>query len=146
MSVPASRAQSTGAGRPDLNGLGDYVSAVENARARLGSDLDLLTTEVRAQMGQTIEKTTWKLAGAGAAVLSGYLARKTMMAAWRKTKHTDPPANPASRTTTWSEAITWAVASGIAIAVARLVAMRGAAAGWEKAVGSLPPGLEEIAP
>jgi hypothetical protein len=144
MSVPASRARA--ASRPELNGLGQYVTAVEAARARLGSDLDLLTTEVRAQMGQTLEKTAWKAAGIGSAVVAGVVARKALVVGWKKAKHSDPPTNPASRTTSWGEALIWTVASGIAVGIARLVAQRGAAAGWEKAVGSLPPGLEDVSP
>ncbi len=144
MSVPASRARARTETQPELNGFGQYVAAVESARQRLGSDLDLLTTEVRAQMGQTVEKTAWKAAGLGAAVIAGFTARKVLMAGWRAWKKTDPPANPASRSTTWGEALSWALASGVAMAVARLVAMRGAAAGWEKATGALPPGLEDV--
>ena len=144
MSVPASRARAT-ASAADLNGLRPYVAAVESARSRLGSDLDLLTTEVRAQMGQTAEKTAWKVGGTLTAVAAGYAARKLMMAGWRAAKHNDPPSNPASRTTTWGEALSWAVASGVGMAVARLIAMRGAAAGWEKFRGALPPGLEDVA-
>ena len=45
--------------RPDYNGLTPHVAAVEAARDRLGRDLDILNTEVRAQMGQTAEKTAW---------------------------------------------------------------------------------------
>lgn len=144
MSVPASRAQASRL-TASLNGLGPHVAAVEAARTRLGDDLDLLTTEVRAQMSTTAEKTAWKVGGTAAALLAGVVARKAMMAAWRATKHNDPPSNPASRTTTWPEALSWAVASGVGMAVARLIAMRGAAAGWEKVRGALPPGLEEVA-
>lgn len=144
-----SSARSSGADvRPqsDLNGLSDYVSAVEAARERLGRDLDRLTMEVRAEMGQAVEKTVWKIAATGFAVVAGIAARKGLVAAWRKTKHGDPPANPAAPGTQWSDAIIWTIASGLAVGVARLVAERGAAAGWRRSLGHLPPGLEDVTP
>ncbi len=87
----------------------------------------------------------WRIVGAGAGVAAAALTRKALTAAWRGTKHADPPANPANPSTSWGEAIGWATATGVALGVARLVAQRGAAAGWEKATGELPPGLEKVA-
>ena len=55
----------------------------------------------------------------------------------------EPPGNPAAPGTTWPAALTWALASGAALAVARLVAQRGAAEAWKTATGSYPAGLEE---
>jgi hypothetical protein len=128
-----------------LNGLADHVAAVEAARARLREDLDKLTVEVRAQMSRRMEETAWKVVGTGGAILAGILARKALIAAWTKSaRMPNPPTNPASRTTSWGEAIGWTVASGVVVAIARLLAERGAAAGWQKAMGSLPPGLEEV--
>jgi hypothetical protein len=46
---------------------------------------------------------------------------------------------------TWPEAVAWALLSGVAVALARLVATRTAADRWVKTTGSLPPGLEETA-
>ncbi len=132
--------------RPELDGLSPHVAAVEAARARLGRDLDQLSTEFRAQMGHTMEKTLWKLAAAGAAVISGILVRKALITGWRQARHSDPPANPAAPGTQWGEALAWTVASGVAVGLARLLAQRGAAAGWRRATGALPPGLEEVAP
>ena len=142
MTTPATGHTATG--RPDYNGLTPHVAAVEAARERLGRDLDTLNTEVRAQMGQTAEKTAWKVAATGAAIVSGVLARKLLITAWTKTRKTNPPTNPAARGTQWPEAIAWTVATSIGVGIARLVATRGAAAGWEKATGALPPGLEEV--
>jgi hypothetical protein len=42
--------------------------------------------------------------------------------------------------------LAWAAACGVAIAVARLVAQRGAAEAWKKATGSYPAGLETVSP
>lgn len=131
------------AGRPGDDGLGEQVAAVEAARARLGSDLDRLTVEVRAQMEHTVEKTMWKGAAAGAGVLAGLVVRKLFAAIWKAARHQEPPANPASPGTSWGEATAWTLATAAGVGVAKLVAVRGAAMGWQKAMGTVPPGLEE---
>jgi len=121
------------------------VAAVGSARERLARDLDRLTVELSGQMGQTMEKTAWKALGLLATVVSGLVARKALVALWRAVRHgQDPPANPASRSTTWGEAIGFAVASGVLVGVARLIAARGAAAGWQKVLGTLPPDMEDV--
>lgn len=86
----------------------------------------------------------WKLVGVLTGLLAARAARKALNSGWRRTTGGDPPVNPASPRTTWGEALGWAAASGIAIGVSRMVADRVAAAGWQKATGSLPPGLEEV--
>jgi Protein of unknown function (DUF4235) len=142
--VNRSKAGTGGAAR--YNGLTPHVAAVEAAREKLGRDLDTLNTEVRAQMGQTAEKTAWKVAATGAGVLAGVLTRKAIVAGWKAAKGTNPPTNPAARETQWSEALIWTVATSIGVGIARLVATRGAAGAWEKATGALPPGLQEVSP
>lgn len=144
--MSSARTPTTGTSRPDYNGLSPQVAAVEAARDKLGRDLDTLTTEVRAQMGQTAQRTAWKIAATGAGVIAGVLARKAIIAGWKAAKHTDPPTNPAARETQWTEALLWTMATGIGVGVARLVATRGVAAGWVKATGKLPPGLQEVSP
>jgi hypothetical protein len=134
----------TNTNRPDYNGLSPHVAAVEAAREKLGRDLDTLNTEVRAQMGQTAEKTAWKIAGTGVGIIAGYAARKGLIAVWKTAKKSNPPTNPAARDTAWGEALAWTVATSIGVGIARLIATRGAAGAWEKATGSLPPGLKEV--
>ena len=75
------------------------------------------------------------VAGIGAAVL----ARKIVSALWQS--DTDTPLNPADRRTSWQDALTWALATAIGAAVARVVALRGMSEGWEKATGDTPPGI-----
>ena len=96
-------------------------------------------------MANTARKIGWKVVGTSAGLGAAFLTKKAITAVWRGTKQADPPANPAAAGTTWPEAITWAASTGVALGVARVVAQRGAAAGWQKATGSLPPGLEEVA-
>ncbi|MFZ5871928.1 MAG: DUF4235 domain-containing protein [Actinomycetota bacterium] len=86
----------------------------------------------------------WKVMGLGSAILAGVAARKVLTTAWRKGTGEDPPANPESPDTTWGQAIAWALASGAAIGLARMLATRKAADYYRKSSGHLPPGLEEV--
>jgi Protein of unknown function (DUF4235) len=90
-------------------------------------------------------KIGWKIVAAAFAIPTGIAVRKAIETGWRKTKHDDPPKNPAAPGTEWSEALMWAAVSGIAVAAARLVAARGAAATWKSLTGKLPPGVEDAA-
>lgn len=87
----------------------------------------------------------YKVVATLSSVLGAYLARKLLTFVWQKVTGREPPANPEHPAVTWPEAITWAVASGSVVGVARLVAQRRVAATWHKSTGSLPPGLEETA-
>jgi hypothetical protein len=89
-------------------------------------------------------KIGWRIVALGFAVPTGIAVRKALDAAWRKARHDDPPKNPAAPGTAWSEALAWAAVSGIAVAAARLVAARGAAATWKSLTGKLPPDVEEV--
>ena len=85
----------------------------------------------------------WRIVGTGSAVMAGMLTRKLVTKAWKSITGSEPPANPEHPEVAWPAAISWAVLSGVAVAVARLVATRTAADRWVKSTGSLPPGLEE---
>jgi hypothetical protein len=91
-----------------------------------------------------VDKIGWRIVALGFAVPTGIAVRKAMESGWRKAKDDDPPKNPAAPGTQWSEALAWAVVSGIAVAAARLVAARGAAATWKSLTGKLPPGVEDV--
>jgi hypothetical protein len=88
----------------------------------------------------------WKVVGVLSGAAAGAATRGLLHAGWRRTKGAEPPANPASPSTSWPEALTWAVASGVAMAVTRLVAQRGAAEAWRASTGSYPAGLESVSP
>jgi len=77
--------------------------------------------------------------GAAAAAL----CRRGMAALWRVSRHQDPPENPATRGVRWRDALIWSISLGVGAAVSRLVAQRGAAAAWQAATGSQPPGLDD---
>ena len=126
------------------NGIANPAAARDAARDALARDLENLTVEVRTQMGQTVDKTVWKVGATLAAVLAGIITRQGVTAMWKAARKTDPPTNPANPSTQWSEAVAWTIASGIAVGVARLLATRGAAEGWRRYTGALPPGLEDV--
>jgi len=92
-----------------------------------------------------LAKVGWKVVGITTGLAAAQVSKKVMAATWKKTHHGAlPPRNPAAPGTTWTEAISWAVASSVAVATARLLANRGAAKAWQKTTGALPPGLEEV--
>ncbi|MEO6205763.1 MAG: DUF4235 domain-containing protein [Mycobacteriales bacterium] len=92
-----------------------------------------------------LAKIGWKVVGVASGLFAVTVSKKALEATWRKTHDgADPPRNPAAPGTTWIEALSWAAASGIALAAARLLASRGAASAWQKTTGRLPPGLEEV--
>ena len=86
----------------------------------------------------------WRVLGGVSAVLAGLAARKALTTGWQKTTGNNPPANPAVPGTSWPEAIAFAVASGAAIGLARMLATRKAAGYYRRSTGHLPPGMEEV--
>jgi hypothetical protein len=83
-----------------------------------------------------------KLVGIATGIVVRKVTDKALSKVWQKTKHQQPPADPAAPGTPWGEALSWAVASGVAMAVARLLATRGTAAAKMKVTGKAPEGLE----
>jgi hypothetical protein len=83
-------------------------------------------------------------------IVTGIVVRKVSMQlldkVWRKTKRTEPPADPASPGTPWLEALTWAAASGVAVGVSRLITTKGVATAKLKLTGKAPEGMEGPAP
>jgi hypothetical protein len=126
-------------GTPATDGLADRVATVHAARERLGRDLDRLNAEVRAEMGHTMERMLWKFAAGGAALVAGLAVRKALTAVWLHTQHREPPEDVAKPGTGWGEAAVWTVATAVGMGLAKLVATRGAAAGWQRAKGTPPP-------
>jgi hypothetical protein len=91
------------------------------------------------------EKLLWKVAGGVTAAAAAVEAKKAVDLAWRAVSGgKEPPANPEDPETTWGEAVAWALLSGTAIGLARLLAQRGAAKMWKRRTGSLPPGIREV--
>ncbi|MWA00021.1 DUF4235 domain-containing protein [Actinomadura sp. LD22] len=81
------------------------------------------------------------MAGA-AAFAGGFVAKKAITLAWKKTTGKEPPTNPESPDVALSEAIGWAVVVGVGVEIARLVATRAAVHQWAKGTGELPSHLK----
>ncbi len=86
----------------------------------------------------------WRLLGGLSAILAGIAARKVLTKGWVRSTGHQPPANPAAPGTEWREAIAFAVASGAAMGLARMLATRKAAGYYRKSTGHLPAGMEDV--
>ena len=76
-----------------------------------------------------------------AALGAAAVAKKGLTTSWRAATGKNPPANPADPDVDLWEAVLWAVASGTAVQLARMLAARKAAHYYERSTGHLPPGL-----
>jgi hypothetical protein len=98
-----------------------------------------------ASVGEQVrsDDVQWKVVSALTGVVGAVITRRVLQALWPKVISSghEPPLNPADRRIGWSEAVTWAVAAGVGASIGRLVSQRFAAAGWEVAKGSPPPGI-----
>jgi hypothetical protein len=86
-----------------------------------------------------MKQLTYNALSTVAGIAAAVAARKIVSALWRS--DTETPLNPADRRTSWREALAWGLATAVGAAVARVVALRGTAAGWEKLSGETPPGV-----
>jgi Protein of unknown function (DUF4235) len=99
------------------------AAVLEEIENRLGGDSncdDSLSTEA-----------TWKIVSVGAGVVSAIAARKVLAKVWPSDDDEDKGFIAAAQ---------WAIASGIAVGVARMVGQRVAEKAWQQATGSAPPG------
>lgn len=87
---------------------------------------------------------TWSLVGGVSAAGGGAVAKKLLHRTWKAVTGKEPPANPEHPSTTWAEAVAYALLSGALMGLARLLARRLAAGAWERRTGALPPGLEDV--
>ena len=62
-----------------------------------------------------------------AAMAAAWLTRTGLKYTWNATTGEDPPMNPASAQTAWSEALTWTVATSLVAGLTRLAARRAVA-------------------
>lgn len=89
------------------------------------------------------ERVRWAALSKLSAVVGAIATRKLLQAVWPGgDDDTGPPFNPADRRVAWSTALQWGVAAGVGAGLARVLSQRAAAAGWEAATGSTPPGLK----
>ncbi|ACY97275.1 MULTISPECIES: DUF4235 domain-containing protein [Thermomonospora] len=80
----------------------------------------------------------WRAVAGAAAFVGGFVARKALTYAWKKATGKEPPTNPESPQVALSEALGWAVVTGVGMEVTRLLVTRAAARQYAKANGRLP--------
>jgi Protein of unknown function (DUF4235) len=81
----------------------------------------------------------WKAISYGAGALAGLVTHRLTEKAWKELGHASHPPVPADRRSSWAEALSWAVATGVGMGVSRLLAIRTAAVVWEAATHERPP-------
>jgi len=96
-------------------------------------------------VSETTNKLAWKVLGGVTTIAATIITRKILTTGWKFVTGNNPPDSPENPDTGTVEAVTWALASGVGVAVARLFATRKAAQYWEKATGDLPPGMSRAA-
>jgi len=81
----------------------------------------------------------WRAISCLAGAVAGLIAQRTLEPVWRGLRRGMPPPATADRRSSWVEALSWAIATGVGMGVTRLLAVRSAAAVWEAATHELPP-------
>src|SRR5262245_17078327 len=84
----------------------------------------------------------WTVFSLAAGLLAVALAKKTVDKSWTLATGKRPPENPADPDVEIWEAVAWAMVSGVAVGLARMLVQRRAAAYYVKSTGHLPPDLQ----
>jgi uncharacterized protein DUF4235 len=90
-------------------------------------------------IGEAAQRRIWQLAAFAAGTLAAAAVREAAVVSWRAVQHEDPPVHASGRDVRTVDALGWAVSIAIGAAVAKVLAERAAAEGWEKATGAPPP-------
>jgi hypothetical protein len=85
----------------------------------------------------------WTAFSLASALTAAAMAKKTLDKSWTLATGKKPPENPADPDVEIWEAVTWAVASGIAVGLAKMLAQRRAASYYARSTGHLPPELRK---
>jgi len=88
----------------------------------------------------------WKLVSTITGMLGGLLARKLVKATYPAVRKDTAPVTPFDPTRagfSWPDALLWAAAARIGLAIAKMVSARLAAFGWKAVTGTSPPGQVE---
>ncbi len=83
----------------------------------------------------------WTVFSIVSAVGAARVSKLVLDKGWRAATGRKPPTNPADPDVAMWEAVTWAAATGAAVALARMLAQRRAAGYYVKSTGQLPPQL-----
>ena len=80
----------------------------------------------------------WKVLSLAFGTLAGFTTQRVLEYGWKASRRAEPPV-AADRRSSWADALSWAVATGIGVGVARLLAIRTAAVVWEATIHERPP-------
>lgn len=94
------------------------------------------------------KKYGWKVVTIGLGALVGLATQRVIEVPWKLFRGSTPPKVLADRRSPLLDAMSWAVVTGIAVGIGRLLAIRAAAGVWEATVHEPPPepGLAESNP
>ncbi|WP_028658718.1 DUF4235 domain-containing protein [Nocardioides insulae] len=95
-----------------------------------------------AENKESSNSKVWAVMSLVAALGAAAVARKGMDQGWRFATGRKPPQNPADPDVSIREAVLWAIASGAAVALARMLVQRQAAHYYTRSTGHLPGQLE----
>jgi len=87
-------------------------------------------------------KRLWRLYSRSASVLAAVSSAQAVNLVWRASLGRRAPASPENPEVTMREAVAWAVISGSAAQLARVVVTRRAVDYWVRSTGQLPPGIK----
>jgi len=85
----------------------------------------------------------YTVVGLASTLAATIAVRKVLAVTWRVSTGRTPPSDPAHPDVSLGEAVVWAGTSGVAIALARMLAMRKSADYYRRTTGHLPPGLDD---
>jgi hypothetical protein len=85
----------------------------------------------------------WTVFSLASALGAAAVAKKALDKSWTVATGRKPPENPADPDVDIWEAVTWAVVSGTAVGLARMLAQRRAASYYARSTGHLPPELRK---
>jgi hypothetical protein len=86
----------------------------------------------------------WKAFSTITGLVGAMIAKKLLRLGYRairKDADPDSPFDPTDARFSVSEALLWAIASGVGLVIAKMVSARIAAIGWKAATGKAPPVL-----
>jgi hypothetical protein len=81
----------------------------------------------------------WMMMAGVASAVAVPLAERAVAAAWRSAAGEDPPIDVDGRDVNWARALARTAASAVVVAIAQVVARRGAGVVWERLTRTRPP-------
>jgi len=85
----------------------------------------------------------WTVFSMTSGLAAVFVAKKGLDKAWSLATGKTPPENPADPDVEVWEAVSWAIASGVAVGLARMLAQRRAASYYARSTGHLPGELQK---